>query len=165
MHIEEKDGNLVIVDFSDLEAYKIARKIESDGTHFYERLMGELDDPREKEAVKLLVDAERDHLRYFEGELSILREREEDSFEEDDLLSGLDYGIFQPYQSMDDLSSNLTTFNKAIRLGIVVENKSIQFYEHCRDHVSSPEAKKELDRIIEEERRHKRLLEKMLKEE
>ncbi len=39
MKIEEREGKLVIVDFNELEAYKVASKIEKDGIRFYDNLI------------------------------------------------------------------------------------------------------------------------------
>ena len=74
----------------------------------------------------------------------------------------MDYGIFEPYQSIRDLGDKLDEVKKALKLGVIVEEKSIKFYQACRDNVSSPETKKELQGIIEEEERHKALFEEML---
>ncbi len=162
MRIEEKDGSLVIVDFDELEAYKIARAIESEGARFYSALASKADDAAVRKALELLAFQEKDHLDFFDGELRRLRERREDAFEEDDLLAVIDYGIFQPYRSMADLAEALDNPRNALRLGLIVEEKSIQFYEACRPRVSSPETREEIDRIIGEERSHKRTIEDLL---
>ena len=162
MRIEEKNGNLVITDFNELEAFKIASKIEKDGIHFYEKLAGRVTSMRVRDTLNVLATQERDHLEFFEGELFKLRERQDDRFEEDDLLTSIDYGIFQPYQGIGELEKALDAPRKALRMGIIIEEKSIRFYESCRDRVSSRGTKEGLVRIIEEEREHKRLLEDML---
>jgi len=161
MRIEEKNGNLVITDFNELEAFKIASKIEKDGIHFYEKLAGRVAGTRVRDTLKMLANQERDHLEFFEGELLTLRERQHDPFEEDDLLTGIDYGIFQPYQSIEELDRALDTPGKALRMGIIIEEKSIRFYESCKGQVSSRGTKEEMVRIIEEEREHERLLKDM----
>ena len=74
----------------------------------------------------------------------------------------MDYGIFQPYQSMNELPDKIEDINRALRLGIVVEEKSVKFYQSCMDNLSASVTKQEVGNIIEEEKRHKILLESLL---
>jgi rubrerythrin len=164
MRIEEKNGDLMIVDFDELEAFKIASKIEKDGINFYEKLAEKVEKGRVRDTLNLLAGQERDHLEFFGGELFKLREKRQDRFEEDDLLSSIDYGIFQPYRSIEELEKALDAPRKVLRMGLVIEEKSIRFYELCLRHISSPEAQDGVAGIIEEEREHRRLLEDMLAE-
>jgi len=159
MHIEEKDGSLVIVDFNELGAYKIACKIEKDGIDFYKKLSGKITQDKPKEILTFLLNEEKKHIKLFEELLFKMRQKKEDGFEEDDLLGTIDYGIFQPYQDSKELENILDNPKKALKLGLIIEDKSIKFYESCRDHVSVEETKKEISNIIQEERRHKQLLE------
>ena len=161
MRIEEKGGDLVIVDFNEFEAFKIARRIETDGIHFYQKLLERSSDEKVKETLPFLLDEEKGHQLQFEKLLSELEQKKEDEFEEEGLLSGFDYGIFQPYQDIDQLDKILDTPSKALKLGFIVEDKTIKFYEVCKEHVMSDETKKAFDRIIEEEKKHKSLLEDM----
>jgi rubrerythrin len=117
-----------------------------------------------KEALQFLVGEERRHLKLFEGLLGELRKEAEDAFEEDSLFDSFDYGIFVPYQTMEDLDKVLTSPDKAIRLGVVVEDKSIKFYRSCLKKISAARLKRELTKIIAEETKHKALFEGMLKE-
>lgn len=162
MKIQERGDKFVIVDFNELEAYKIATKIEKDGIRFYENLCEGIKDEDVKDKMKLLLQEERKHLNLFEDRLYDVRQRVEDSFEEDDLLSYMEYGIFQPYQSIENMGEKIDDVKKALRLGIIVEEKSIKFYQVCNDNVFSSETKKELQGIIEEEKRHKTLFENMI---
>lgn len=158
MRIEERAGALVVVDFDVLEACKIAIRIEQDGIAFYEALAGRVSDDETRQAVLALADEERDHLDFFRGELGKAREEREDPFEEDDLASSLDYGIFAPYR---DLAEAVRNPRKALALGVLVEERTAQFYAACRDRVSSEEAKRALDRIVAEEQSHARRLREM----
>ncbi|MEI6633962.1 MAG: ferritin family protein [Chlamydiota bacterium] len=158
MRIEERSGALVVVDFDDLEACKIAVRIERDGMAFYEALAGRMTAAAARGSILSLASQERDHLEFFEGELARLRATKEDAFEEDDLASSLEYGIFAPYR---DLAVALESPRKALRLGQIVEERSVQFYEACRGRVASDETKRQLDRIIAEERLHARRLKEM----
>jgi rubrerythrin len=162
MRIEEKAGELVITDFDEIETYKIACRIETDGIHFYKRLLDNTKDEKAKTALAMLLTEEEEHLRSFESLLLEARERQEDKSEEEDLLEGIDYGIFQPYESMDQLSKVLDTPSKVLKLGVIVEDKGIKFYETCKEHVINEETKKALSKIIDEEYKHKKLFEDML---
>ena len=159
MRIEEKDGELVITDFNEVEAYKIACKIEKDGIEFYAKISGRVKDDKIKRTLSFLLNEEKKHLKFFEGQFFKVREREGDSSEEDDLLSSIDYGIFQPYQGVNGLEDVLKNPPRALRLGLILEDKSIKFYEHCRDSVSKEETKQEIAKILEEEQSHKQMLE------
>jgi rubrerythrin len=164
MRIEEKEDKLVIVDFNELEAYKIASKIEEDGIRFYERLTEGVRDENIKGRLRFLLEEERKHLIFFKESLYRMQERTEDAFEEDNLLSYIDYAIFQPYQSIDDMADKIDDVKKALRLGVIVEEKSIKFYQACKDNISSAQTESELQNIINEENRHKALLESILNE-
>jgi rubrerythrin len=149
---------MVVVDFNDIEACKIAAKIERDGLAFYEALAGRMADPSARETVLSLARQEGDHLDFFRDELARLTAMKEDPFEEDDLADVLDYGIFAPYR---DLAEAVKSPEKALTLGLLVEERTVRFYEACRDRVGSAETRQELERIIGEERAHAQKLREM----
>lgn len=162
MRIEEKAGKLIISDFDEFEAYRIASKIEQDGIDFYGSLLAAITEAKVKDGLNFLLGEERKHLAFFEKCLSALRRAKDDPSEDNDLLSSMDYGVFQPYQAMKGFKEALGHPQKALRLGIKIEDNSIKFYESCAENVSSPDTKKEISAIIGEERNHKRILEQML---
>ncbi len=158
MRIEERNGELTVVDFSEFTAYRIACKIEKDGIKFYRKVSSGLENAEAREMLEFLIEEERKHLKFFEDCLLSAREGGEDDSEDDDLISAVDFGIFQPYQNMADLEKAVKDTRKALQLGMVVENKSIKFYEACLKNVSSPDTRREIGNIIEEEKRHAELL-------
>lgn len=162
MKIAEKNGELVIVDFNELEAYKIACKIEEDGLHFYKKLMEKINGNAPKTALAFLIKEEEEHLKFFEESLFKLEEGKEGSFEGDDLLSTMDYGIFKPYEDLQELDKILKDMDKTLRLGILIEDKSIKFYEYCKTKVKDRKSKAVISKIIKEEEKHKQHLEDML---
>lgn len=163
MKIREKEDELVIVDFDEFEAYRVACKIEEDGLRFYEKLASKIKNSGVVQALEFLIGEERKHLRLFEDSLSRLRDDKEDTAEDNDLLASMDFGIFQPYQSIAELENIMEDTSRALRLGIAIEDKSIKFYQACRQGVSTDDAKAELELIIGEEKKHKGLLEAQLK--
>jgi rubrerythrin len=162
MKIEERNGQLVIVDFNEYEAYRIACKIEKDGLGLYQKLHDAASLVQVKETMNFLIAEEKKHLAYFEGALNSLRKLREEEDEDNDLLQNIDFAVFQPYQSMEKLGDALDDFRKAVRMGVIIEDKSIAFYERCKAAVSSLVSKKHLQSIVEEEKRHKELLQKMI---
>ena len=162
MKIEEREGKLTIVDFNELEAYKIAAKIEQDGISFYENLANGVKQDGAKEKLEHLLEEEKKHLKFFEWCLSKVEEKLEDGFEEDDLLKYMDYGVFQPYQHMNQMKDIIDDVDKALDIGIIVEDRTVKFYQACKDKITSQEAKKEIQNIIDEEEKHKELLLGML---
>jgi rubrerythrin len=162
MRIQEKEDKLVIVDFDEFEAYRIACKIEKDGMMFYKKLASEVKNNDVRQALDFLLGEERKHLQFFEDVLSRIRHDREDTAEDNDLLTSMDFGIFQPYQGIAQLQGIVEDTSKALRLGIAIENKSIKFYQACLQNVSAPQTKSELGLIIEEEKRHKDLLDTFL---
>ena len=162
MKIADRGGRLTITDFNEIEAYKIARKIERDGVNFYRKFSESVKDASTKETLEFLIKEEDRHIRTFEALLFGLIDTREDTTEEEDLLEGIDYGIFRPYNDSKELESLLSEPSRAIKLAVILEGRSIDFYESCKQAVSSPQTKKEIAKIIEEEKRHKRLFEEIL---
>ncbi len=164
MRVEEVKGELVIVDFDEMEAYKIACKIEKDGIEFYQRLLSKLtpENDKAKKILSFLLNEEYEHLKFFEESLFRLRQKKEEDSEDEDILTSMDYGIFSAYQNIKELQAILDEPAKALRLGIAIEEKSIKFYECCRGHVTSGEVKQELAVIIDEEAKHKEVLADMV---
>ncbi|UCG35746.1 MAG: ferritin family protein [Candidatus Omnitrophota bacterium] len=162
MKIELKHGQFVITDFNEFEAYRIASKIEKDGMRFYSKLFECAKDAATKKALEFLIVEEKKHLNFFEDCIDKLRQVKEDTTEESDLLTTMDFGIFEPYQNMVEACKIVDDKKKAFNLGILVEERSVSFYETCKKHVSSSETKEALDNIIADEKQHKKELEKML---
>lgn len=161
MKIEEINGKMVITDFNELEAYKIASKIEKDGIEFYTKLFDNAN-PNVKDNIGIILQEERKHLTFFSNKLEEARSKIEDRFEEDDLLDRIDYGIFQPYSRIEDLHKFVRNPKEAFRLALILEEKTLKFYTLCAKKISSEGTKIELQGIIEEEKKHKELFATML---
>lgn len=158
MKIEEGNGKFAITDFNEIEAYKIASKIERDGIEFYGKLIGGIKDENIKKGLKFLLEEEKRHLNFFQESLTATKETKEDGFEEEDLLDYMNYGIFEALKKINQISKGIGNIRDAIQLGIDAEENSIMFYQACLNYVKSSTAKEELNKIADEERRHKILL-------
>ena len=163
MKITQKGDEFVITDFNEIEAYRIARKIEEDGLRFYEGIMSEVDNEAVKDKIRILMSEERKHLRFFDDHLYKLDPNAAD-FEGDNILNYMDYGIFEPYKDIEGLGKKLDDVKMALKLGIKVEDNSVKFYQSALDRVASEGAKEGLKDIIEEEKKHKQLFESILEE-
>ena len=155
MKVEEKAGKLVISDFDEFEAYRIASNIEEDGINFYKMIAERAINPEVRETLEFLLDEEEKHLEFFSDCLDAIRQEKEDVSKEDDSVTSIDFGIFQPYKRLEDMEKIITNIEKALSLGVVIENKSIEFYAACRLHITNEETKEKISNIIEEEMRHK----------
>ncbi|MDD5730318.1 MAG: ferritin family protein [Candidatus Omnitrophica bacterium] len=164
MRIEEKEGALVITDFDEVEAYKIACKIEKDGLEFYKGLKDAVKSKETGKAIELLTGEEQKHLAFFERAIFTIREHSEDLSEDNDLLESMDYGIFSPYKNTKELKKAIKNREDALRLGIIIEDNSIRFYSELIGRIKSETAIKGLAVIIKEESSHKQLLENILRE-
>ncbi|MFH1855961.1 MAG: ferritin family protein [Candidatus Omnitrophota bacterium] len=162
MKVEEIHGALIITDFNQIEAYKIACKIEKDGIEFYKSLLESVGEEDAREEIKFLLREEINHLKFFEHRLDELRQNIEDGFEEDDLFNYLDYEVFEPYrQAREMIADKINNAEKALRLGILIEERAVNFYQACSEQISSL-VKDVVVNIMKEEERHKSILEKML---
>ncbi|MCX5657782.1 MAG: hypothetical protein NTZ48_06120 [Candidatus Omnitrophica bacterium] len=96
MKIADKKGKLVISDFNEFDAYRMASKVENDGIDFYRKFLGSVSSKDIAEAIGFLVQEEKNHLKFFQECLDALRQGKEDPSEDNDLLESMDYGIFLP---------------------------------------------------------------------
>ena len=164
MKIADKDGKLVITDFSEEEAYEIACNIEKEGIRFYKKLKDEQTNDKIIETLEVMVKEEVNHLKFFEFARSELQEALDEEIEDNGLLMSMDFGIFPSLENIGSAGEDIKGkgSNRALKLGIAVENKAIAFYTECKKKIGSESTKKGLDRIITEEVKHKTLFEEML---
>ncbi|MDD5069462.1 MAG: ferritin family protein [Candidatus Omnitrophica bacterium] len=157
MNIEIINSKFVITDFDEFEAYRIGSKIEEDGIYFYKNCLNRVTTAAAKEAIEFLIGEEKSHLKFFQDCLYELRQEKEDSSEENDLLTSLDYGIFNlafnPVKS-----SKKDQLLQTIAFAIEIEDRSIEFYQAVQASVKGPDVKVQLSRIVKEETRHKAIL-------
>jgi len=163
MKIGNKNDKLVVTDFDEIEAYIIACKIEEDGIHFYKKMLESEKSPKIIEILDFLVKEEQRHLKLFNSRLYELCENSDTDYDENDLLTSIDYGIFKPYKDAENLGKVINNEKRALSLGIIFENKSVEYYTVLSENVSEEKARSEIANIIEEEKHHKEILENLLK--
>ncbi|MFZ5801254.1 MAG: hypothetical protein ACOY3D_07790 [Candidatus Omnitrophota bacterium] len=162
MKVEFGKDNIEIVDFSALEAYKIARKLEKDGIEFYRQLLEKNLSAEVSQATGFLLSEEKRHLKLFEDKIFELREKTEDGFEEDALVDSVDTKVFAPFDTVTDLEKYLTDTRRALKLGVAIEKNSLVFYQALLNNLKGAQTKREIELIIKEENSHLAILENLL---
>ena len=148
-----KDGKITILDFSAVQAYKIAAKMEKNGIAFYKALIAKVKDEEARREIKFFIKQEEGHLAVFEGLLSAEKEATEDSFEEDDLINYVNSRVFD-FSQERSVAENMDHRHAALEEAMDMEKRSIVFYEGCLAQSSDAEVKKKFEQIIEEEKKH-----------
>ena len=71
MKIKEKSGKLVVTDFDEFTAYRIASRIEEEGIEFYKKVAQSIVDQDIKDKFNYLIDQEKDHSNFFKHSYSL----------------------------------------------------------------------------------------------
>ncbi len=111
-----------------------------------------------------MVKDEVNYLKFFESVCSELQETLDEAIEDNEFLGSMNFGIFQPYKSIENLDQAITDSLRALKLGVAIEDKSIAFYSQCKEKISSGSTKKEFDKIIAQEKKHKTMFEEKIKD-
>jgi rubrerythrin len=114
--------------------------------------------------MKFLLYEESAHLKLFEEKLLAAKQSLEDGFEEDSIFDYVDAKIFYPFDSIAQLDKALKNREKAIRLGIKIENNSIAFYEACLLNTKEKNTKDDLRWLIDQENKHLFKLQELLRQ-
>ena len=143
------------------EAFGLAIKIEKDGYTLYEKAIKMTDNPRAKEDLEFLRDQEIGHKVFFEKLLKDTgKEYKENS--ESALYMWVKENLMAPVQKALE-KSNLQSLHAVLSIGIELEEKSIQFYKQLKKAADSKENKRVINKIIQEEKRHKKFIKFILK--
>jgi rubrerythrin len=155
MNIDIQDnGMIVLSDFNALQAYKIARKMESDGMIFYQSLLAESHTSKLNSAIKYLLESEKDHFHFFEQKIADLQAESEDSFEEEDIADFISANIFTHEELEQRENIDLSKAQSALSFGMICEAKSIAFYSALLQNTTDLRAVEAIKAIIEEEKKH-----------
>lgn len=148
-----EDGKIVIQDFSSVQAYKAAIKMEKDGIQFYKDLLKQIKDQDARVEIDFLVEQELGHLKTFLDLLDKEKEIADDTFEEDDIANYLHAKVFD-YSQEKTITQKMSHRHNALEEAMNMERRSIVFYEGCIAQTKSAEARKALANILEEEKKH-----------
>lgn len=154
MKVDFSKDEIKVFDFDELEAYRIARKLERDGVYFYTRMRDEVLQPEIREVVEMLISDEKKHLSLFEEKVEHLC-REQKVLDEDETLADiLDSHVMDIMKDSEQITNILCDPQEALRLGISTEKRSISFYNNLMQNTSDESGRDALAQIIREEEEH-----------
>ena len=154
MKVDFSGDEIKIYDFDELEAYRVARKLERDGVYYYTRMKEEVLKPEIREVVEMLISDERRHLSLFEEKVEELC-HEQDVVDEDETLADIvDSGVMDVMKDSAQVSNILCNPQEALRLGISAETRSISFYSELLQNTQDESGRAALMEIIAEEEEH-----------
>ena len=154
MKVDFSGDEIEIYDFDELEACRIARKLERDGVYYYSRMKEEVLQPKIREVVEMLIADERRHLKLFETKVEELC-HERDVVDEDETLADIiDSGVMDIMKDSARVSDILCNPQEALRLGISAEKRSIAFYGEILQATRDKAGKAAIEELIKEEEDH-----------
>lgn len=154
MKVDFSGDEIKIYDFDELEAYRVARKLERDGVYYYTRMKEEVLKPEIREVVEMLISDERRHLGLFEEKVEELC-HEQDVVDEDETLADIvDSGVMDVLADSEQVGNILCNPQEALRLGISVEKRSIAFYGEILQATRDEAGRTAIEELIKEEEDH-----------
>ena len=151
MKVDLSGDEVRLYDFNALEAFRIARKMESEGIKLYKSMREKIKDPGVRDVLDFLIEEEKKHLALFENMVEKLSKTEE---ADTDLVDIADSQIMSELTGIDNLEELLFSSKEVLKLGISVEQRAISFYNQLLENTSDPDGRKSLEMIIEEEKMH-----------
>ena len=148
--------------FSADKVLEMAVELERRGIVFYENLSQKTSDQKSKEIFIFLGEEEKKHLEYFretKNDLNTQIDFIPDTKDEtvNYLGSLIENGVLGKVLQGLDLTQGDSSIDKALEVGMEVEEESVKFYENLE--IMVPESKKEwLKKIIQEEKKHYAIL-------
>ena len=137
------------------DIYRMAITIEQGGYDFYNKIIEATDNQRVKNEMTFLRDEEARHKAFFQKQLSSAGSAGGKVTPE--LQKLLDAEFIEPLDEMYQ-SKKIGSNADALRFGIEIEQKTIDFYTALKGKQADPAFGKDLEVIIEEERKHKQKL-------
>ena len=146
-------------DLSEFQAediYRMAITIEQGGFDFYNKIIDASDNQRVKNEIKFLRDEEARHKAFFQKQLTGKGDSGEKKIDPG-LQKLLESEFLQP---LDDLykQKKVGSNAEALRFGMDIEQKTVDFYTALKGKQKDASFGKDLDVIIDEERKHKQKL-------
>lgn len=163
MKVDFSGDEIRIFDFNELEAYKIARKLEEDGIYYYSRMKEEVLNPKILDAVEILLSDERKHLRLFQQKVEELSRKHKVLDDEETLPEIVDSHVMDTLKDSDRVADILCNPQEALRLGVSVEKRSIAFYGNILKTTKDESGRTAIRKLIEEEEKHMKKLKGLLR--
>ena len=158
----DKNGNIIIFDFSPAQAFKVAVRMEEDGIRFYEDLAGKVRDADAGREIGFLIQEEKEHLKLFQGLLDAVKSGAEDAFEEDDIVQYISSKVFDASQETQE-ASRMDHRHTAMEEAMNMERRSIVFYEGCLSGSRDYKTKEAFTKILSEETKHLKTFAELLR--
>jgi rubrerythrin len=143
-----------ITDLNEMEVYQIACKIENDSVRFYSYLAEHANTKENKDILEFLSKQEEAHGKKFRDRLRYLNKLKNDEKKSDDFLENFDFGIFRPFKDVENFKELLSDPKKIYEMAIIIEKRTIKFYELCKGKALSILTDIELESIIDTEKKH-----------
>jgi rubrerythrin len=141
------------------ELFQFAATIEQGGLEFYSRLIQASENKRVNNELSFLRDEEARHRTFFLSELK--KKGKTEVALSPALSSALEEQFIRPLEEFyrsQKIGDNVA----ALRFGMTVEQKTIDFYGDLRRQSRDPGFLKDLDVIVEQEKKHKQKLNLLL---
>jgi rubrerythrin len=139
------------------DIFEVALEIEKHGEKFYRYAVNLTDDPKVKDVFSYAADEEAKHRKLFEGMAAKVEAdyKPPESYpgEYCNYVRAYAENLVFPEKKMEAQFSSIKTAEDAIEFAIQKEIESILYYLEIKNFVPGSQSQ-EIDRIIEEERRH-----------
>lgn len=151
--------------FNEIEGLKIAENMEKHGLAFYEAAAANAKTEETRQVFRQLAEDEKDHYaRFAELEEEFQQRRQETTTYNDgaEIAEYIDRLVStQVFSSEGDvarLADQIGSDYEALGVGMRAERDSIAFYQEMIDLVDSKHAQEAFGKILEQERKHLRIL-------
>jgi rubrerythrin len=156
----------ILKNYSGYEIILIAEEIEKMGYLFYARAQKLARSKEANEMFGQMAKEELEHIRIINREIEPLFKGEDYSWENEEnvarYLTQTSGGmVFGSPEKIKGLLEKIESHDEAVNLCLKGEKKAIAFYKNVMDHTTSPEGKKAIKRILDEEIKHVEKLEKL----
>lgn len=158
MKVDYKGDEIIIYDFKPAEAYKVARKLELEGINFYNLFLSHCKDAETKKIIEFLLSEEKRHLEIFRKKVDEL----EGPFEERSIVDEVDTTVFGSFGEPVNLNDIVKNKDKAVRLGMLFEKRSVSFFEACLEKTNDAATQEAFEDVIKEEQKHVEILKGIL---
>lgn len=164
MKVDFSTDEIKVFDFDELEAYRIARKMERDGVYYYTRMREEIQQPKIREVVDMLIVDEKKHLSLFEDKIEEICHELEVIDDDETIADIIDSGTLDILKDSEQVANILCNPQEALKLGISAEKRSISFYSELLQNTQDDSGRAALRGIIAEEEEHLDKLKGLLRE-